>query len=47
MWDRDWKFAEALVTAEKTGVEINVITAKVTPSSITYNNQIPYDLRPF
>ena len=47
MWDRDRKFSEALVTAEKTGVDINVITAKVTPSSITYNNQIPYDLTPF
>ena len=47
MWDIDRKFSEALVTAEKTGVDINVITAKVTPSSITYNNQIPYDLTPF
>jgi|TARA_B100000035_G_scaffold310841_1_gene319346 sugar fermentation stimulation protein A len=47
MWDRDRRFSEALVTAEKTGVDINVITAKVTPPSITYNNQIPYDLTPF
>ena len=47
MWDRDRKFSEALVIAEKTGVDINVIIAKVTPSSITYNKQIPYDLTPF
>ena len=47
MWDRDPGFAQALVAAEKAGVEINVITAEVTPSSITYHSRIPYDLTPF
>ena len=44
MWDRDPKFSESLLAAEKAGVQINVITAIVLPGSISYNKEIPYDL---
>ena len=44
MWERDSKFAEALLEAEAAGVQINVITAKVEPGAIVYEQEIPYDL---
>ena len=44
MWKRDPKFAEALLEAEDAGVQINVITAKVVPEAISYDQEIPYDL---
>jgi sugar fermentation stimulation protein A len=42
--ERDPKFAESLKSAEKTGVRIHVIKAKVTPESIKYMGEIPYNL---
>tara|TARA_B100000686_G_scaffold355199_1_gene470973 strand:- start:1339 stop:2043 length:705 start_codon:yes stop_codon:yes gene_type:complete len=47
MWNRDPKFSEALVFAERAGVQINVIVTKVSPTSITYYKEISYDLTPF
>ena len=47
MWNRDPKFSEALVFAERAGVQINVIVTKVSPTSITYHKEISYDLAPF
>ena len=47
MWNRDPKFSEALVFAERAGVQINVIVTKVSPNSITYHKEISYDLTPF
>ncbi|MBC8175359.1 MAG: DNA/RNA nuclease SfsA [Candidatus Marinimicrobia bacterium] len=46
-WDRDHRFAEVLVMADRVGVKIWVISSKVSPESIEYNKQIPYDLSPF
>ena len=42
--ERDPKFAESLKSAEKAGVRIHVIKAKVTPESIQYMGEIPYNL---
>ena len=47
MWNRDPKYSEALVFAERAGVQINVIVTKVSPTSITYHKEISYDLAPF
>ncbi len=44
MWERDHKFGRALLEAEDAGVQINVITAKVTPEAISFHQEIPYDL---
>ncbi|MBH31146.1 MAG: DNA/RNA nuclease SfsA [Candidatus Marinimicrobia bacterium] len=44
MWERDRKFAEALVEAKDAGVQINVITAEVAPEAISYHQEIPFDL---
>ena len=46
-WDRDPKFAHALVEAEQAGVSISVIAAAVSPDAIEYEKTIPYDLTPF
>ncbi|MBF88108.1 MAG: DNA/RNA nuclease SfsA [Candidatus Marinimicrobia bacterium] len=47
MWNRDPKFSQALLLAEKAGVQINVIVTKITPTSINYYKEISYDLEPF
>lgn len=46
-WDRDPGFAHALVEAENAGVNVWVISGKVTPASIRYHRVVPYDLSPF
>ncbi|MAG21123.1 MAG: DNA/RNA nuclease SfsA [Candidatus Marinimicrobia bacterium] len=46
-WDRDQKFAQALLEAERAGVRISVITAAVSPAAIEFKNTVPYDLMPF
>lgn len=46
MWNRDPKFAKALIIAQQAGVQINVITAKISPNSIIYDKEIPFNLSP-
>lgn len=45
-WDTDPRFAAALVQAEKAGVNIWVISARVSPDSIQFYQTLPYNLAP-
>jgi len=44
MWERDYKFANALFDAKKAGVNIWCITTNLTEREMTLNNIIPVDL---
>ena len=44
MWERDYKFGNALLEANKAGVNIWCITANLSETEMTINNEIPVDL---
>ncbi|NOZ75725.1 MAG: DNA/RNA nuclease SfsA [FCB group bacterium] len=46
LWDRDPRFAEALVRAAEAGVDLACFTTRVTPKSIQLSGQIPLYLPP-
>lgn len=46
MWNRDPKFAEALLHAKKSGVKVWCITTKISETDISFKNQIPVNLFP-
>lgn len=46
-WDTDPAFARALLEAERMGVSVWAISARVSPDSIRYHRPIPCDLSPF
>jgi sugar fermentation stimulation protein A len=44
MWDRDPKFAKALLEAKETGVEVWCITTQVSETQMTFEKEIPVNL---
>ena len=45
-WERDPKFSNALFEAYQKGLQIRVITMKMTTDSLYYLGEIPYELNP-
>lgn len=44
MWDRDPKFAKALLEAKETGVEVWCITTQLSETQMTFEKEIPVNL---
>ncbi|MFL2983643.1 MAG: DNA/RNA nuclease SfsA [Candidatus Neomarinimicrobiota bacterium] len=45
MWERDPKFSHALLNASQSGVKVWCITLNISPTEITFNKEIPVNLR--
>ena len=45
MWNRDPKFSRAIYNAKKSGVKVWCITLNISPMEITFNREIPVNLK--
>ena len=46
MWERDSKFRKALVNAHQAGVQVWCITTHISETNMTYQEEIPVNLKP-
>ena len=46
MWERDPKFGKALVNAHQAGVQVWCITTHISETNMTYQEEIPVNLKP-
>ncbi|MEA1882520.1 MAG: DNA/RNA nuclease SfsA [Candidatus Marinimicrobia bacterium] len=46
MWDRDPKFAKALLAAKESGVKVWCITTRISKTEMTFEKEIPVNLAP-